>query len=107
MKNYNRVSIAADANEAQQMVFKLIKEGFIREHIFVLTHEEGEANSGLLDSEPFLAYASSFRACGDELRGKIQAIGIELPEAALLESELIQGKIAVIAFTMQRESHSR
>ncbi|MDU0205029.1 YflT domain-containing protein [Paenibacillus sp. MAH-36] len=107
MSTYTRVSVTTNLQEAQEKVQQLYREGFSREHIYVLTHSaEGTdfvanytgAEQITVQEEGMLtAIANLFRSRGDELRAKMKALGVPDVEASRLEGELDRGKILVLA----------
>ncbi|NRF92169.1 general stress protein [Paenibacillus frigoriresistens] len=107
MNNYTRVSVTSNLQEAQNKVQQLYREGFDREHIYVLTHSAegtdfvanytGAEQITIAEEGVLTSIANLFRSRGDELRAKMRALGVPEMEAGRLESELDKGKILVLA----------
>ncbi|MBP1964734.1 general stress protein [Paenibacillus aceris] len=107
MSIFTRVSVTSNLQEAQNKVQQLYREGFAREHIYVLTHSaEGTdfvanytgAEQITMEEEGMLAaIANLFRSRGEELRAKMKALGVPDVETSRLERELDKGKILVLA----------
>jgi hypothetical protein len=107
MNTYTRVSVTSNLQEAQNKVQQLYREGFEREHIYVLTHSAegtdyvanytGAEQITVAEEGVLTSIANLFRSRGDELRAKMRALGVPDVEAGRLESELDKGKILVLA----------
>ncbi|NOU91555.1 hypothetical protein GC102_38385 [Paenibacillus sp. LMG 31460] len=107
MNTYTRVSVTSNLQEAQNKVQQLYREGFEREHIYVLTHSAegtdyvanytGAEQITMAEEGVLTSIANLFRSRGDELRAKMRALGVPDVEAGRLESELDKGKILVLA----------
>ncbi|MFK7696302.1 general stress protein [Paenibacillus sp. HJGM_3] len=107
METYTKYRIASNMNEAHRQVQEFSREGFDRDHIFVLTHTKegtdyvadstGAAKIGVSEEGVLTALANLFRSRGDELRAKMESLDIPQAEAARLEAELDHGKIVVLA----------
>ncbi|NOU73142.1 hypothetical protein GC098_17235 [Paenibacillus sp. LMG 31458] len=107
MNTYTRVSVTSNLQEAQNKVQQLYREGFEREHIYVLTHSAegtdyvanytGAEQITMAEEGVLTSIANLFRSRGDELRAKMRALGVPEVEAGRLESELDKGKILVLA----------
>ncbi|OPH59387.1 hypothetical protein BC351_20995 [Paenibacillus ferrarius] len=107
MNTYTRVSVTANLQEAQSKVQQLYREGFERDHIYVLTHSSegtdfvanytGAEQITMVEEGVITSIANLFRSRGDELRAKMKALGVPEVEASRLEGELDKGKILVLA----------
>jgi putative AlgH/UPF0301 family transcriptional regulator len=107
MNTYTRVSVTSNLQEAQHKVQQLYREGFEREHIYVLTHSAegtdfvanytGAEQITIAEEGVLTSIANLFRSRGDELRAKMRALGVPEMEAGRLEGELDKGKILVLA----------
>ncbi|OCT11751.1 hypothetical protein A8709_28165 [Paenibacillus pectinilyticus] len=111
MSTFTRVSITSNLQETQHKIKQLYREGFEKDHVYVLTHSaEGTdfianytnaqqitmSEVGVLTS-----IANLFRSRGDELRAKMRSLGVPDVESGRLESELDKGKILVLATPSQ------
>lgn len=107
MNTYTRVSVTSNLQEAQNKVQQLYREGFEREHIYVLTHSAegtdyvanytGAEQITMAEEGVLTSIANLFRSRGDELRAKMRALGVPDVEVGRLEGELDKGKILVLA----------
>ncbi|GFZ81047.1 general stress protein [Paenibacillus marchantiophytorum] len=107
MDTYTRVSVTANLQEAQNKVQQLYREGFERDHIYVLTHSAegtdfvanytGAEQISIAEEGVITSIANLFRSRGDELRAKMKSLGVPEVEASRLEGELDKGKILVLA----------
>lgn len=101
------VKVAATLEEAREAVQAFSTAGYGQDHVYVLTHDgEGTdfvayqtgANEPGVKEEGFMnALANLFRSKGDQLRSKLESLGVGEAEAADLEKELDKGKIVVVA----------
>jgi len=92
---------------ALSAVRELNVRGFNQDDIFVLAHEEDREDSlsewtnankiGVTEEGVFNALANLFRSRGDELRAKLESVGLTEREAEHYEQELDRGKVLVIA----------
>ncbi|RUS47801.1 general stress protein [Cohnella sp. AR92] len=105
MQSYTK--LVENGLEAFQTVQNLRAQGYEGDDIYVLAHEPdrterladaarvntiGPAEEGVLQT-----VANFFRNRGDELRGKIEAMGLTKGEALTYEAELDRGKVLVLA----------
>ncbi|KRF30157.1 general stress protein [Paenibacillus sp. Soil787] len=107
MNTYTRVSVTSNLQEAQNKVQQLYREGFEREHIYVLMHSAegtdfvanytGAEQITMAEEGVLTSIANLFRSRGDGLRAKMRALGVPELEASRLEGELDKGKILVLA----------
>ncbi|MBM7647776.1 tRNA A37 N6-isopentenylltransferase MiaA [Bacillus ectoiniformans] len=96
-----------NAVQAKQEVDRLKAEGYSPDQIHIFAHEKertadvndaldtkevGMKEQGLLDG-----ITNMFHSRGDELREKMQAVGLTPQEAETHEKELDEGKLVVIA----------
>ncbi|MDF2723331.1 MAG: hypothetical protein K0Q59_3006 [Paenibacillus sp.] len=107
MNKSTKYTVASSIYEARNQVQQFNREGFDREHIFVLTHSKegtdyiadktGAGQIGVSEEGVFNSIANLFRSRGDELRAKMESMDVSKPEAERLEAELDHGKIVVLA----------
>ncbi len=107
MNKFTKYSVASSVNEAQETVRQYNKEGFDRDHIYVLTHSKegtdyvanytGTDKIGVSEEGVLTSLANIFRSRGDELRAKMQSLDLPQIEAERLEEELDHGKIVILA----------
>lgn len=99
--------IVENAVQAKEIIEKLTAEEFTLDQIYVFAHDKKRGNhiTDALDTETVSmkdqGYFSSLKnllvSRGDELRSKMEAVGLTKAEAALAEEELDKGKLVIIA----------
>lgn len=104
-----KVRIVNSINEVQDQINQFQREGYIKDHIFVLTHDKDRTSRiadntdattiGLAEEGLGTAIANIFRSTGDELRAKMRSLGISKYDAERLESEMDQDKVLVIGWS--------
>ncbi|GGG09063.1 general stress protein [Paenibacillus abyssi] len=85
----------------------LNQRGYSQDDIYVLAHDDDHTDSladatnantiGMSEEGVFTSMANLFRSRGDELRAKLESIGLSEQEADQYEQELDKGKVLVIA----------
>ncbi|SDS26308.1 Heat induced stress protein YflT [Paenibacillaceae bacterium GAS479] len=103
------IQVLENGTDAMSAVRELSRRGYNKDEIFVLAHdkdqtdrlaENSEANKiGMSEEGMFDSMANMFRSRGDELRSKLESVGLTDLEAERYEEVLDQGKILVIAKT--------
>lgn len=103
-----RVYTVDSREEVQEQAAKFRRDGYEADRIFVLTHDKTRTNRiaeqedvetiGVAEEGLGTAIANLFRSTGDELRAKMQSLGISEGEAARLEEEMDRDRIVVIAW---------
>lgn len=103
----NTVKVVENGVQAKQEMEQLIRQGYNRSEIYILAHDKnrtddltdaldikdiGVSEQGMLDS-----VANVFRTRGDELRSKLESLGLTEGEAERYEEELDLGKVVVVA----------
>src|SRR5690554_5953795 len=101
--NQTKVTVVNNALEVDQTLKFLINEGYDKDFLYVLTHDDrrtehiSEATDakeiGFLEEGPITAIANLFRSKGDELRAKLRSMGVSKEEAEHLEEQLDRGKV--------------
>jgi hypothetical protein len=107
MNKFTKYSVASNISEAHSQVQMYNREGFDRDHIYVLTHSQegtdyvadstGAEKIGVPQEGVITAVANLFRSRGDELRAKMESLDVPKSEAERLEAELDHGKIVILA----------
>lgn len=107
MANQPRVTVVNNVNEAREQVELWVTQGYDRERIYVLAHDDdktewaaeyaGAETIGTSEEGVFNSIANVFRSQGDELRAKMMALDVSSAEAERLEQEMDQGKIVLLA----------
>lgn len=102
------VYVVDDVNDVKMKTAQLVAEGYSKNHLYILTHDDDRTERvadatntetiGMSEEGFGTAVANIFRKQGDELRAKMQSMGISAEHAARLEKELDHDKIVVIAW---------
>ena len=102
-----QVHVVENGVQAKEKIDTLAAAGYTKEDIYLFAHDKdrsenlteatntesvGMSEQGLLD-----AVGNMFRSRGDELRNKMENIGLTSEEAAKYEEELDYGKVVVVA----------
>lgn len=102
-----QVKVVENGVEAKQAIDQFLTQGYTRDNVYVLAHDKersedlgdaldaneiGVDEQGVLDS-----IANVFRTRGDELRSKMESIGITPFEAEQFEKRLDEGRVVVVA----------
>lgn len=100
------VQIAPTAMDALHTVQELNRRGYRQEDIYVMAHDSGQTKTlsetadareiGMKEEGMFNAMANVFKSRGDEIRSKLEAIGLSKLEAERYEEELDRGRVLVI-----------
>lgn len=87
------------------------EEGYSLSEIYVLAHDDDRTEGlrrltdtntiGVMEEGMATAFANLFRSRGDQLRAKIESLGISPSEADRYESELDRGRIMVLVWLEQ------
>ncbi|WP_110931363.1 general stress protein [Paenibacillus bouchesdurhonensis] len=106
-KKKSYAKVVQNGVQAVEAVNELRAAGYVRDHIYVLAHDQDRTERiadtsdakeiGIKEEGVFDAIANLFRSRGDELRAKIVSLGFTETEAAFYEKELDLGKVLVIA----------
>ena len=101
------VRIVENGVQAKQKIEELMMQGYSKDEIYLLAHDQKRSEDltdsldisgisvqeqGVLDS-----IANVFRSRGDELRSKLESLGLSSDEAERYEEELDRGKVVVVA----------
>ncbi|MFS0574741.1 general stress protein [Sporosarcina sp. 179-K 3D1 HS] len=96
-----------NAVQAKKEIENLVTQGYTHDDIYIFAHDKKRADhiTDALDTENvgmseqgFLdSMKNMFSSRGDELRSKMEAVGLTEQEAADAEKELDQGKLVLIA----------
>lgn len=101
------IQTAASGMEALNKVRELNRRGYPQDKIYVLAHESDHTDAlseatnanqiGVKEEGVFNAMANLFRSRGDELRSKLESVGLTEREAEQYEQEMDRGRVLVIA----------
>jgi len=101
------VRVVENGVQAKKEIEQLIMQGYTKEEIYLLAHDRNRSEDltdsldindisvqeqGVLDS-----IANVFRTRGDELRSKLESLGLTSNDAERYEEELDHGKVIVVA----------
>jgi hypothetical protein len=109
MTEHTKVFTVNNILEARNKIAELESQGYVKEKIFVLTHDKKrtehisdhtDANEiGIAEEGIITATANLFRSTGDELRAKLRSVGVSKEHAEQLEAEMDKGKIVVLTWS--------
>lgn len=101
------VIIVENGVEAREQIQQFIDQGFTKDDIYLLAHDNNRSNDltnaldinnvGVAEQGFFDSFANVFRTRGDELRSKLESLGVSSSEAEQYEREMDQGKVVVLA----------
>ncbi|MDF2961357.1 MAG: YflT [Paenibacillus sp.] len=104
----SKAKLVTHEEQAIEEIRAFQREGYALEEIYVLAHDDGttEGLSKLMSTntvgveEEGIAdsFANMFRSRGDQLRSKMQSLGLSKAEADHYEKELDKGKILVMVW---------
>jgi hypothetical protein len=107
VKIKRHVKIVENGLQAKKEIEEFLNQGFTKDEVFVFAHnvERSEDLTEALDTKKvgineqgvFDSIANVFRTRGDELRIKMESLGIKETEADQYEKELDLGRVVVIA----------
>ncbi len=105
--NVEIVQIVENGVEAREFINTLIKQGFRKDDIYLLAHDKNRSEHltdfldindvGVGEQGFFESIANVFRSRGDELRSKLESLGLSMTEAEHLEEEMDHGRCVVVA----------
>lgn len=101
-----KVHVVENGVQALDTISSLETEGFGREDVYIFAHGEnrsedlseatGTAEIGTKEQGMFEAVGNLFKSRGDELRSKMESLGLSQQEAQDYEKELDQGRVVVV-----------
>jgi len=102
-----QVRVVENGVQLKQELQNLQELGFAPDNIYVLTHddqrthhlaEKTDANEiGFSEAGMLNSIANLFRSKGEELRSKMESMGLSEREAELYEQQLDRGRVLIIA----------
>ncbi|MCQ6282615.1 general stress protein [Bacillus sp. EB600] len=102
-----QVKVVENGVEAKKVIDQFLNQGVSKEDVYVLAHDEdrsedltdalGANNIGVQEQGFMDTFTNVFRTRGEELRSKLESLGLSNQEAEHLEEELDQGRIVVVA----------
>ncbi|MED4964129.1 general stress protein [Heyndrickxia coagulans] len=109
----HKIEVVENGLEATNKITEFENEGFSKDNIYIFSHDKnrskdltdatetgsvGMEEQGVVDS-----IGNLLRERGDELRSKMQALGLSEMEAVHYEKVLDEGRVVVIATDNQEE----
>nr|WP_263324203.1 general stress protein [Neobacillus sp. Marseille-Q6967] len=101
------VRIVENGVQAREGIELLMTQGYTTEEIYLLAHDKkrtedlthnlGTSEIGLDEQGLLGSIANVFRSRGDELRAKLESLGLTAEEADRYEQQLDLGKVIVVA----------
>ncbi|MFJ7726076.1 general stress protein [Neobacillus sp. NPDC097160] len=101
------VKVVENGLEAKREIEQFIMQGFTKDEIYLLAHDKNRSEDltdsldiediGVSEQGVFDSIANVFRTRGDELRSKLESLGLSKVEAEQYEEELDQGRVVVVA----------
>lgn len=101
------VKIVENGVQAREGIQLFMAQGYTTEEIYLLAHDEkrtddltealGTSEVGLEEQGIFGSLANVFRSRGNELRAKLESLGLTEAEADEYEKELDLGKVILVA----------
>ena len=102
-----KVKLVENGLQAKQEIEQFLNQGFTKDEVYLLAHgkERSEDLTEALDTNDigvneqgfFDSIANVFRSRGDELRAKMESLGLTDREAQQFEKELDRGRVIVVA----------
>ena len=101
------VKVVENGLEAKREIDQFIMQGYRKDEIYLLAHDKNRSKD-LTDSlninditveeqGVFESIANVFRSRGDELRSKLESLGLSTVEAERYEEEMDHGRCVVVA----------
>lgn len=101
------VKIVENGLEAKREIAHFMMEGFTKDEIYLLAHDENRSEHltdaldisaiGVGEQGVFESIANVFRSRGDELRAKLESLGLSAAAAERCEEQMDHGKVVVVA----------
>ncbi|PLS07985.1 general stress protein [Neobacillus cucumis] len=101
------VRVVENGVQAKKEIEQLIMQGYTKDEIYLLAHDKDRSNDltdsldisdiGMSEQGVMDSLANVFRTRGDELRSKMESLGLSSNDAERYEKELDLGKVVVVA----------
>lgn len=102
-----QVKIVENGVQAKKVIEEFINQGYTKDEVYILAHDKDRSEDltdatatneiGVPEQGVFGSVANVFRKRGDELRAKLESLGLSDLEAQQFEKELDQGRVVVVA----------
>ena len=96
-----------NALQAKNEIEGLLAQGYSLDNVYILAHDDNRGEDisealhtnevGMKEQGVFGSMSNIFKSRGDELRSKMESLGLSQQEAETYEKELDKGKLALIA----------
>ncbi|WP_413305346.1 general stress protein [Bacillus sp. 1P10SD] len=101
------VKVVENGVQAKQEIEQLMTQGYTKDEIYLLAHDKNRSENladnldltdvGVAEQGLFDSMANVFRSRGDELRSKLESLGLSQAEAERFEEEMDHGRVVVVA----------
>ena len=101
------VKIVENGVEARKEIAQFRMKGFTKDEIYLLAHDQNRSEHltdaldiseiGVGEQGVFESIANVFRSRGNELRAKLESLGLSAAAAERCEEEMDHGKVIVVA----------
>ncbi|MFC3886360.1 general stress protein [Bacillus songklensis] len=101
------VKVVENGVQAKEVIEDFVRQGFTHDDIYLFAHDKDRStdltdaldanNVGMAEQGFFDKLSNVFRSRGDELRSKMQSVGLSEPEAEKYEVELDRGRVLIVA----------
>jgi hypothetical protein len=101
------VKVVENGVQAKKEIEQLMTQGYTKDEIYLLAHDKNRSENladnldltdvGVAEQGLFDSMANVFRSRGDELRSKLESLGLSQAEAERFEEEMDHGRVVVVA----------
>ncbi|AQX54994.1 general stress protein [Priestia flexa] len=101
------VKVVENGVQAKETIDQFLRSGYTKDEVYLLAHHKERSkhltdatdvnNIGLSEQGLTDSVANIFRSRGDELRSKMESLGLSQVEAEKYEEELDKGRVLVVA----------
>ncbi|KAB7670633.1 general stress protein [Bacillus sp. B1-b2] len=101
-----KVEVVENGVQATNIISALENQGYAKENIYIFAHDKDRSedltdatdtgNVSMKEQGLFDSIGNVFRKRGDELRSKMQSVGLTEAEAAKYEEVLDTGKLVIV-----------
>ena len=101
------VKVVENGLQAKETIEQFMHQGFTKDDIYLFAHDKDRSehlteatdtnNVGISEQGFFDQLSNVFRSRGDELRSKMQSVGLSEAEAGQYEMELDRGRVVIVA----------
>lgn len=111
-----KVLVVENSVQAKEKVEQLAAEGFTKEQVYLFSHNKefskdltdatDTGSVGIKEQGIFEKLGNVFKERGDELRSKLQSLGLSEVEAQQYEEELDNHKVVVVASNQASDTNN-